>query len=256
MLNRKGQFSVIAALLVAVVLVASVVTTYSVIRYNPVPEQPQILNAVDETNLGLKEILGFTVGYYGSVLKVTGNQTYALNLAKKYLQSGLDQTGDVRPEWGAQVNLTSLGLKTNWFSNESYSQGNMTVTYNLEGLGIYGASYSTSTRLDVEISKGNQTNQAQLRILMDDGQPLINLGRNNLKLYRYVYNVSDWDLVEPANIASYADGTYVLDLPQGVNGSSYGIQVEDTRGLYGSCLVFFTVQFEVNVELQLFSNGL
>jgi hypothetical protein len=231
MLNRKGQFSVIAALLVAVVLVASVVTTYSAIRYNPVPEQPQILNAVDETNLGLKEILGFTVGYYGSVLKVTGNQTYANQLARTYMQSGLDQTGDVRPDWGAQVNLTSLDLKTNWFSNESYSQGNMTVTYNLEGLGIYGASYSTSTRLDVEISKGNQTNQAQLKILMDDGQPLINLGKNNLKLYRYVYNVSDWDLVEPANIASYADGTYVLDLPQGVNGSSYVIQVEDTRGL-------------------------
>ena len=82
MLNRKGQFSIIAALLVAVVLVASVMTTYSAIRYNPVSEQPQILNAMDETNLGLKEILGFTVGYYGSVLKVTGNQTYANELAR------------------------------------------------------------------------------------------------------------------------------------------------------------------------------
>jgi hypothetical protein len=231
LLNRKGQFSIIAALLVAVVLVASVMTTYSSIRYNPVAEQPQILSAVDETNFGLKEILGFTVGYYGSVLKVTGNQTYANELARTYLQSGLDQTGDVRPEWGASVNLTSLDLKTNWFSNKSYSQGNMTVTYNLAGLGISGASYSTSTRLDVQISKANQTNQAQLKILMDDSQPLINLGKNNLKLYRYVYNYSDWELVEPANIASYADGTYVLDLPQGVNGSSYVIQVEDTRGL-------------------------
>ena len=107
----------------------------------------------------------------------------------------------------------------------------MTVTYNLAGLGISGASYSTSTRLDVQISKANQTNQAQLTILMDDGQPLINLGNNNLKLYRYVYNYSDWELVEPTNIESYSDGTYVLDLPTGVNASSYVIQVEDTRGL-------------------------
>jgi hypothetical protein len=231
LLNRKGQFSIIAALLVAIVLVGSAITTYSAIRYNPVPEQPQILNAMDETNLGLKEILGFTVGYYGSVLKVTGNQTYANELARSYLQSGLDQIGDVRPDWGAEVNLTSLDLNTNWFSNKSYSQGNMTVTYNLAGLGISGASYSTSTRLDVQISKANQTNQAQLTILIDDGQPLINLGKNNLKLYRYVYNYSDWELVEPTNIASYADGTYLLDLPQGVNASSYVIQVEDTRGL-------------------------
>ena len=231
MLNQKGQFSIIAALLVAVVLVASVMATYSSIRYNPVSEQPQIINAVDETNIGFKEILGFTVGYYGSVLKVTGNQTYANELATKYLQSGLDQTGDVRPEWAADVNLTSLSLKINWFSNRSYSQGSMTVTYNLAGLGIYGASYSTSTRLDVEISKANQTGQAQLKILMDDGQPLINLGKNNLKFYRYEYNISDWKPVEPDNIASYSDGTYVLDLPQGIADNSYVIQVEDTRGL-------------------------
>ncbi len=231
MLNRKGQFSIIAALLVAVVLIGSVITTYSMIRYNPVTGQPQILSSVDETNLGLKEILGFTVGYYGSVLKVTGNQTYAYDLAVSYLKSGLEQTGDVRPDWGAQVNLTSLDLTTSWFSNESYSQGNMTVTYNLAGLGISGVSYSTSTRLDVQVSKANQTNQAQLTILMDDGQPLINLGKENLQLYRYVYNYSDWELVEPTSIASYSDGTYVLGLPQGVNASSYVIQVEDTRGL-------------------------
>ena len=174
MLNSKGQFSIIAALLVAVVLVAAVMTTYSSIRYNPVPEQPQILSAVDETNLGLKEILGFTVGYYGSVLKVTGNQSYANELARSYLQSGLNKIGDVRPEWGAVVNITSLDLKTNWFSNKSYSQGKMNVTYNLAGLGISGASYSTSTRLDVEISKTNSTSQAQLTILMDEDQPLIN----------------------------------------------------------------------------------
>ena len=231
MLNQKGQFSIIAALLVAVVLVASVMATYSSIRYNPVSEQPQILNALDQTNLGLKEILGFTVGYYGSVLKVTGNQTYAHELATKYMQSGLDQTGDVRPEWAASVNLTSLSLKTNWFSNRSYSQGSMTVTYNLAGLGIYGASYNASTRLDVEISKANQTGQAQLKILMDDGQPLINLGKSNLKFYRYEYNISDWKPVEPTNVASYSDGTYVLDLPQGIVDNSYVIQVEDTRGL-------------------------
>ncbi len=35
-MNNKGQFSIIAALLVAVVLIASVMGTYSSIRYSPV----------------------------------------------------------------------------------------------------------------------------------------------------------------------------------------------------------------------------
>jgi uncharacterized protein (UPF0333 family) len=154
-MNNKGQFSIIAALLVAVVLVAAVMTTYSAIRYNPVQGQPQILSAVDETNQALKQLLGFTVGYYGSVLKVTGNVTYAQQLAKNYLDSGIANVGSIKPEWGLSLNNTSPILKANWFTNDSYSQGNMTVIYDLNGLGITGISYSVSSRLEVQVSNSN-----------------------------------------------------------------------------------------------------
>ena len=233
MLNKKGQFSIIAALLVAVVLVGASVTCYSAIRYSSGQEdqQPQIVSVIDETNLGLKEILGFTVGYYGSVLKVTGNMTYAQQLATNYLKSGLNNLGQIKPDWGISFELVSMTVNASWFSNQSFSRGSLSVNYNLTGLGIYGASYSTSTRLDVQTSPTNQTDKAQLMILRDEGQPLINLGKRNLQLYRYDYQASAWQLAEPANIASYADGSYILDLPPGVSGSAYVIQVQDTRGL-------------------------
>ena len=230
-MNRKGQFSIIAALLVAVVLVAAVMTTYSAIRYGSPGEQPQILSSIDETNLGLKEILGFTVGYYGSVLKVTGNMTYAQQLAQNYLKSGLNNLGNIRPEWGANLSLNSLTLKANWFSNKSYSEGSMYVSYNLTGRGIYGASYNTSTRLDVQIQNSSAPDKAKLVILRDEAEPLINLGKKNLKFYQYDYNASTWNLAEPLDIASYANGTYILTLPQNVTSDSYNIEVSDTRGL-------------------------
>ncbi len=230
-LNNKGQFSIIAALLVAVVLVGAVMSTYSAVRYNTAQEQPQILSAVDETNLSLKQILGFTVGYYGSVLKVTGNVTYARQLAINYLNSGLNNMGGIRPEWGATFRTTNLSLNVNWFSNHSYSQGKLNVNYDLNGLGISGVSYSTSTRLDVQISNANSTSQAQIKISTDDNEPLINLGRSNLKFYKYVYGNLTWGLMEPTNITSYADGTYLVDLPEGVVSTSYSIQVQDIRGL-------------------------
>jgi uncharacterized protein (UPF0333 family) len=75
--DKRGQFSIIAALLVAVMLIATVIITYSTIRNFPIGEQPQVLSAIDETNLALKQILGFTVGYYGSILQVTGDRDYA-----------------------------------------------------------------------------------------------------------------------------------------------------------------------------------
>jgi hypothetical protein len=229
--NNKGQFSIIAALLVAVVLIAAVMTTYSAIRYSPLQEQPQVLSAIDETNLALKQILGFTVGYYGSVLKVTGNTSYARGLATNYLQSGLNNIADIRPEWGPSFNVTTLTLNTNWFTSTSYSTGNIMVKYDLTGLGVYGISYSASSRLDVAVSESNSTSQAQLTVMKDEDEPLINLGSSNFDFYRYDYETSTWAFVNPTNITSYADGTYVIDLPSGVPGDSYVLQVEDSRGI-------------------------
>ncbi len=230
-MNNKGQFSLIAALLVAVVLIGAVVTTYSAIRYGDVKDQPQILTVTDETNLAVREILGFTVGYYGSVLKVTGDQVYAQQLATKYLDSGLNNVDAVNPEWGVSINVTDLKLDANWFSNRSYSEGNATVTYDLKGLGMTGIHYFASTRLEVHILESNATSQARLTVYKDANEPLINLGKSNLKFYCYDYGSSTWNLTEPKNVVSYADGTYLVDLPQGVLSSNYVIQVEDNRGL-------------------------
>ncbi len=230
-MNNKGAFSIIAALLVAVVLIGSVMTTYSAIRYGPVQGQPQILSSVDESDLALKQILGFTVGYYGSVLKVTGNMTYAQQLAKNYFDSGLTNAGSIKPEWGLSLSSADLELKANWFTNDSYSQGNMNVTYDLNGLGITGVTYSDSTRLEVQVSDINSTTQAQFKVLTDNGEPQINLAAKNLKFYHYVYGNLTWDFSVPTNIISRGDGTYIVDLPAGVSGNSYVVQVEDTRGL-------------------------
>jgi hypothetical protein len=265
-MNNRGQFTIIAALLVAVVLIAAVITTYSAIRYSPLQEQPQVLSAIDEINLALKQILGFTVGYYGSVLKVTGNTSYAQNLATNYLSSGLSNIGDIRPEWGVAFNITGLELSANWFSNASYSQGNVTVKYDLTGLGIYGISYSASSRLDVIISKSNSTSQATLTILKDENEPLVNLGKNNLKFYNYTYANSNWELVEPTNLLSYPNGTYSIDLPSGVAGDAYVLQVEDSRGIivtassfsrYSSTVSWngnYTIPDE-NIVVELLQNG-
>lgn len=230
-MNCRGQFSVIAALLVAVVLVGAVMTAYSAIRYGSPVEQPQILSAIDETNVGIREILGFTVGYYGSVLKVTGNMSYAKELATKYLDSGLTNLGDVRPEWGAVFSRTNLTLNASWFSNNSYSQGSVYVNYNLTGMGIYGVNYNDSTSLNVQILDAPSADKTQLVIQRDGSQPLINLGRDNLKFYSYDYDASTWNLAEPKSIASYANGTYILEIPPGVISNAYVIEVSDTRGL-------------------------
>ena len=231
-MNSKGQFSIIAALLVAVVLISTVIITYSTIRNSPIQDQPQILSAIDETNFAIKQILGFTVGYYGSVLKVTGNSSYARTLAINYLHSGLVNIANMHPEWGASFKVSKTELYTYWFTNASYSMGNLAVTYNLTGLGIYGITYETSCRLMVQIENNAPSNQTQVIITKDEGEPLINLGKQNFRFYRYTYANSTWELITPSNEPiAYANGTYIIDIPSGIDPDSYLIQVQDPRGL-------------------------
>jgi uncharacterized protein (UPF0333 family) len=230
-INRKGQFSIIAALLVAVVLIAAVMTTYSAIRYSNIQDQPQVLSAIDEINLALKQVVGFTVGYYGSVLQVTGNTSYARLLASNYLQSGLRNIGDIRPEWGASFNVTTLHLRTNWFSNTSYSSGDLAIKYDLTGIGLYNMTYVASSRLDVEILASSST-QAFLSVTKDADEPLVNLAMHNLHFYHYLDATSTWELVTPSvDLIAYANGTYIIDFPAGVDPDSYVIKIEDQRGI-------------------------
>lgn len=248
-LNRKGQFTIIAAMLVAVVLIAAVMTTYSAIRYAQLEDQPRVLSAVDEINLALKHVLGFTVGYYGSVLQVTGNTTYAKQLAFNYLRSGLENIGDIRPEWGPSFEIVTYDLYTYWFTNVSYSAGSFSVKYDLIGLGVYNMTYSTWCRLDVEILGTTPDNQTRIRITKDGGEPVVNLGRQSLKFYRYLYTNLTWEHVSPSDEPTvYADGTYEIAVPSGIDPESYIVRVEDSRGIVvvASSFNHYTINLEWN----------
>ena len=231
-MNKKGQFSIIAALLVAVILISTVIMTYSTIRNSPIQEQPQVLSAIDETNLALKQILGFTIGYYGSVLQVSGNTSYARMLATNYLQSGLVNIANMHPDWGTSFDVRNLDMHTYWFTNTSYSMGNLAINYSLGGLGIYGITYETACKLAIQVEKTTSSNQTQLIVTKDGDEPLINLGKQNFKFYRYLFSNSTWQLVNPSTEPiAFANGTYLIDMPSEVDPYSYVVQVEDPRGI-------------------------
>jgi len=249
-LNKKGQFSIIAALLVAVVLITTVVVTYSTIRNSQVTDQPQIQSAIDETNLAIKEVLGFTVGYYGSILKSTGNSTYARELATEYLRTGLEYTANTHPEWGTSFDVTNSQLYTYWYATASYSNGNLSVSYNLTGLGITGMTYDTSCSLNVQIMP-TVNNQVYLVVTKDENEPLIDLGRRNFKFY--LYDNSSWNFVNPTNEPlAYSNGTYQMNIPDRVDANSYLIQVEDQRGIIvvAASYSYYTCDMAWNVTKQ------
>jgi len=230
--GNRGQFSIIAALLVSVILVTAVILTYSAIRYSPIQESPKVLASIGEINFAIKRILDFSVGYYGSILQVTGNTTYAKNLVASYIRSGLVNIARSHPEWNPSFDLEFQQVSTNWFMPRSYSMGNISVTYSLSGLGIDGVKYETSSLLKVTVLEPMNSSEARVLVTREDNEPELRLGTENFFFYSYSSSDSTWNLINPeSDPTAYSNGTYVLEIPSGVDQDAYSLQVFDPRGI-------------------------
>jgi hypothetical protein len=206
--GKKGQFSIIAALLVSVILISAVVMTYSMIRYNPMLESPKVLSSIEEMNLDIKRILEFTVGYYGSILQVTGNTTYAKDRAASYFESGLVNIARSHPEWNPSFDVNFQSVSTLWFMPDSYSMGNISVTYSLSGLGVQGVKYETSSLLKATVLEPINGNQSKILVTRENDEPELRLRTENFFFYNYNYSDSTWELVNPeSDPVIFSNGT-------------------------------------------------
>jgi len=230
--GNKGQFSIIAAILASIILVAAVVMIYSMIRHNPMLESPKVLSSIEEMNLGIKRILEFTVGYYGSIIKVTGNATYAKDRAASYFESGLVNIARSHPDWNPSFDIDFQRVSTLWFTPESYSMGNISVTYSLSGLGVQGVKYKTSSLLKATILEPTNNSQARVLITREDNEPELRLRTENFFFYSYSYSDSTWKLVNPeSNPQAFSNGTYLIQVPSGVDQDCFSLEVVDPRGI-------------------------
>jgi len=229
---NSGQFSVIAALLVSVILVTAVISSYTLVRHAPLQESPKVLTVIEEMNMDIKRILDFTIGYYGSILRVTGNSTYARGLAKSYLESGLVNIARAHPDWNPSFNIDfdDMVLSTRWFMPHSYSTGQITVTYSITNLGIEDITYETSSALTVTISD-TIDGKAVLNVTRDNSEPELGLTKENFLFYKYQDENSTWKLINPPDVIIASNGTYTVTLPSGIDPEAYSVQVEDNRGI-------------------------
>ena len=232
-MNNRGQFSIIAALLVAIILAGTLIAVYATVHYGSSQSQtPQTLTATGQTNAALLKALGFTVGYYGSILQVTGNQTYAYANATTYMNSALQYIASMNPSLGENIKMTSLSLSNNWFSNPSISTGELSVVYDLAALGIYGVNYTTSCSLGVQIFNSPNSNQVRINVTQDLTEPLNSLGQQNFNFYFYNYSTANWQLLNPSVAPTIStNGTYLINVPSGIDSSAYMVQVTDSRGI-------------------------
>jgi hypothetical protein len=257
LLDKKGQFTIIASLLVSIVLVTAIITTYSIIRNSPTQDRPQILGAVDEMNLAVDRVLEFVVGYYGSILQVTGNTTYAKGLASDYLQSSLENIAYTHPQWSPSFTISYSHISTSWFNRTSYSEGALNVTYSLIGLGIENIHYAASVGLTVTVNPSS-TSSILVNVTCDDNAPCPTLRSSNFFFYNYSYSDSAWQLNNTGLLINSIVSTdtysaYNITLPAGLDPSSYMLQTIDSRGIMVTASTFSHYKYTFSWNQTLYS---
>jgi hypothetical protein len=225
----KGQFSIIAAVLLAIILVSAVAVIYSIINFSLPKEQTNVSSSVYEINNSLKQMLGFAVGYYCSVLQVTGNASFAQSLARNYLSSGFEFIANSHQELNPSIRISSMNFSVRWYESSSYSMGYIKATYDLLRLRLSNINYETFCALRVEIVDVTDST-VRVNVTMDENRPHYGLNKENFQFYYYDNGTSEWKS-QTATSSNFAENIYTLSIPSNVNKKCFMLQVSDPRGI-------------------------
>jgi hypothetical protein len=227
--RNKAQFSIIAALLITIIMVSAVIMTYATIRNLPFQESLKVLSSIEEMNTSLRKLLEFASGYYGSILQVTGNVTYAQELTSSYIQSGFVYIAHSHPQWNPLFDVNYVTFSTRWYEPTSYSIGNLSITYTIPGVGVSQITYATSIALQAKILE-TAAGKSKVVVTREEGKPDLTLGKENFLFYKY--SNQSWETLQPVTEPMiFSNGTYVISIPSGVDQSSYLMKVSDDKGI-------------------------
>jgi hypothetical protein len=229
--NRRGQFLVLTAFLVVVILSSAIIVSYKRIQENSFSNAVNLSSSMTDINNSISDLLGFTAGYYGSMIQVTGNATYAQTKTVEYLKSGLVTVAHSHVDWGTSFTLENVNIHTNWYNSTSSTDGDITVSYDIPSIGLMGAKFKTYASIKVQILE-TIGSQALVKVTVDKDRVDLSLLRSNFRFFKYDSSTNRWNYVElPNDPVVTTSGEYLLTIPAGINLKAYFLQVVDRRGI-------------------------
>ena len=229
--KRRGQFSIMAAFLVLAVVTSAMFVAFNRIQDNQFTKPVTIASDIKDVKTALRELLGFTAGYYGSIIELTGNVTYAREKTKSYFESGLETIAHADVENTVSLILNDVGVKTSWFGREGYTRGYLSVEYSIPSIGLSGMKYEGSALLSATIQE-TVGDVCKVSVLGDNDEPNLSLSKNSFSFFKFDPSANKWVFQNPTEEPVISTmGVYSLKLPADINKDAYFLQVADQRGI-------------------------
>ena len=230
--SKDGQFIILAAALILIIMVSVVTFLYTNIPTNQIVAQ-NVLGAVNSVEQAADKVLAASVSYYSTILNVTGNYTYARQQATTLTFAGFSTLYNLYSYYGFTYSVTQPVFSAYWYSPLSYTYARSTVYFNLTSLGFTGLNSNATQELLVHIvcppncpPKGDA---AIVDVEEQGDSPITNLQADNFYFEVYSNNLNGWVKQYPTQFTNYGNGTYSLSY----NGfqNAYILGVVDQRGI-------------------------
>jgi len=237
--QRRGQFIIIAALLVAIMMVSVSTIMYSAVTYYRHERWEEYLSIIDDVKMGSQRVVEISLANY------TWNNCTNNTILRKNLQQWVNDTKRAYAGFGINLSysLTGDGLsdEEDWYKQVSFSAADATFTLGITSAGLTGYQFTASALLNVTIIEASWNASGQeliisLAVYKEDSipaPPVTDLKKSN---FRVSVN-GTWLAPEHFTVVRYYDGkTFIYDIDcnlEDIGDPPYPVRVEviDTRGI-------------------------
>jgi len=156
--EKKGQFIIIAALLISIMIISVSTVIYGTVTYYRQEQWEEYVTIVDSIKTASGNLLQVGLANYGQTLNSTVLRDYfnqwIRDVRKAYPGFGVDLSCSLasgsRSAYGVSLSY-SLGLARSWNQPVSFSASNATLSLNIASLGLMGYSFSSHIFLKMNL---------------------------------------------------------------------------------------------------------
>jgi hypothetical protein len=189
--RNDGQFIIIAALMISILIVSIGATLYGTITYFRHERWEEYLSLIDTIKIGSYRVVEISLANYtltlnSSILKNNLND-WKIDIMKAYMGYGVI-LGPEPAEGTLQINDLNInyssGLNSTWNSKVSFSAANVTFQLNVTSIGLYGYKFMTFVLLKMNITDAlyhPSSNEVGVRLIVEreSSKPVTNLQASN-----------------------------------------------------------------------------
>jgi len=252
--ERKGQFIIIAALMLSIMIIAVSTVIYGTVTYYRQERWEEYVTIVDSIKTGSCNLLQVGLANYAqtsnsTVLRDYFNQ-WIRDVRKAYPGFGVGLSyslaSGIRSAYGVSLNY-SLGLARTWNQQVSFSASDATVNIDIASVGLKGYNFSSHVLLKMNIRDAVWYSKESKRYVLiyvsvdkEGPEAMINLQKSN-------FGVKLSGATQAFSMKRYYSRTYsyfiyeiqvssIDSLPSGVE-----VTLQDTRGIK-------TVSYSTNIQ--------